>query len=470
MNSVSKRLAAAFLAASLFSAAAQAQQYLSVLGGATPFGTAVGQTGGFNGSFQPILPLYHLGGRGEAGVDLVWKFQPNWQAYKQFAGATPYLSIDPYPSNNISTGSSPTPGTFGLGSAGGVYARTGAGYTYCSSGYYAGMSATSSSVTHLVFVTGSGAEIDLQDQATSGAAYTVPNPCSGYWATADAGRGKVFASQNNSTLQFVSDTNVLETNAMNGTTRGGALVSGYLRFPNGTVYRIDNSTVTWIKDRNGNMVTFTYVSGGQNNTYLDWFLSVLAPTQIVDSDGRTVTINYSDSTCGGCTTITYAGGGAQPRVITVNTAALGTQLTLRSGYSAETIGGLFPNTGQPTSYNYMPTVAASISFPDSSQYSFQYNSCGELAQVTLPTGGVLQFDYGDSSNNINGNGFVGSAADNNPAMIYRRLLTRREYANGGSNLTSQTNFTVSSGSGITTETDQVLDPTNNNKVARIRTV
>jgi len=95
-------------AACLFSGLVSAQQVIGVYNGAvTPFGTAVGQTGGFSGSFQPSMPLYHVGGRGEAGTDLIWNFQPNWQAYKQFGGSTPFVSIDPYPSNNIVTGASP---------------------------------------------------------------------------------------------------------------------------------------------------------------------------------------------------------------------------------------------------------------------------------------------------------------------------------------------------------------------------
>ena len=43
-------------------------------------------------------------------------------------------------------------------------------------------------------------------------------------------------------------------------------------------------------------------------------------------------------------------------------------------------------------------------------------------------------------------------------MIYRRLLERREYANGGSTLTSKTTFSVAYDSSTTTETDTVYDP------------
>lgn len=90
----------------LLSSSSYAQK-MSVFDGATPAGVAPGTPAGsyalsgvehynlFSGGFAPVLPLYHIGGRGEAGVDLVWNFQPNWAAYKQFAGASVSVSIVP---------------------------------------------------------------------------------------------------------------------------------------------------------------------------------------------------------------------------------------------------------------------------------------------------------------------------------------------------------------------------------------
>jgi len=106
--------------AALFFGGVVSAQVVSVATGATTlFGTAAGQSGGFNGSFAASLPLHHIGGRGEAGLDLVWNLQPNWQAWKRAVGAVGtgvLLAIDPYPSSNIATGPSPSsPGTFGLG-------------------------------------------------------------------------------------------------------------------------------------------------------------------------------------------------------------------------------------------------------------------------------------------------------------------------------------------------------------------
>jgi hypothetical protein len=155
-------LSRAILASSFLVGAASAQVVSVVTGAETPFGTAAGQTGGFNGGFQPSLPLYHIGGRGEAGIDLVWKFQPNWQAFKEPVGSiggNVFTPIDPYPSNNI-VGA--VTNAFGLGSAGAVYARTGSSLISCGgAAYYPNI--PSSTVTKIVFVTGTGSEITLQD-------------------------------------------------------------------------------------------------------------------------------------------------------------------------------------------------------------------------------------------------------------------------------------------------------------------
>ena len=355
-------------------------QRISAFDGATPAGIAPGTPAGsyplsgfehynpFNGGFAPVLPLYHVGGRGEAGIDLVWNFQPNWAAYKQLAGSSAFLAIDPYPSNNIAGVNSYA---FGLGSAGAVYARTGASNTSCGT-YYP--TTPASTVTRIIYVTGTGTEVDLIDQQTNGAVYTVPNPCSTQWTTANAGRGTAFQSVDGSKLQFTADTAVLEKNPAGN--QGSAAVSGYLRFSNGITYRIDNSNVSWIKDRNGNMITLSYASAPLVS--VNWYFSVYAPTQITDPNGRVIRINYNDSSCGGCATIAYPGAGGATRVIQVGTTGLGN--ALRSGYALATIDQLFPGTGQPTSYNYTPAVANYAQFPDGSRFSFQYNSYGELAR------------------------------------------------------------------------------------------
>ena len=99
-------------------------------------------------------------------------------------------------------------------------------------------------------------------------------------------------------LRFTSDSAILEQNPI-GVSHGTAKLSGSLVFPSGVTYRIDNSNVSWIRDRNGNKISLSYSSAPEQ--WVNWFLWVYAPTAITDSLNRTITINYSDSSCGGCT-------------------------------------------------------------------------------------------------------------------------------------------------------------------------
>ncbi|HSU62179.1 MAG TPA: hypothetical protein VLI55_22915 [Bryobacteraceae bacterium] len=78
--------------------------------------------------------------------------------------------------------------------------------------------------------------------------------------------------------------------------------------------------------------------------------------------------------------------------------------------------------------------------------------------MTLPTGGAMEYDYGDGRN-AGGSGFEGSASDGNPVMIYRRLRERREYPGGGAGTTYsvRTHYTVSYTSPGTVDSDITYD-------------
>lgn len=350
-----------------------------------------------------------------------------------------------------------------------MYSRTSAGRIGCGSQYpnYIG-----STLTTLVFVMGNGTEINLVDNASNGAIYSVPNACNSQPNNWDAGRGTLFHSVDGTLLQFTSDSTVLDWNpnaiAPGTAGHGTAKISGNLVFPNGVTYRIDNSNVSWIRDRNGNKLSITYSTSTQQ--WVDWYLWVYAPAQIVDSLNRTITINYSDSSCGGCTSVNYPGAAGASRAVKVNLANLSAGL-LRSGYSIQQMNQLF-NQGSPApTYNFDPTLASSIQFPDGSQYSFLYNSYGELARITLPTGGAYEYDYGDGNNAAN-NGFQGSTSDSNPVMIYRRLQERREYPTGGygNSYSSRTHYSVSYPSSSTVDTDVAYDSSGNTLTQTIHTM
>ena len=425
-------------------------QTTSTFDGTTPSGAIPTGTGGFDqyspfsGALNPVLPLYHVGGRGEVGFDLVWHFQQTWLAAKRHGGANPFVPIAPYPDDYGSQS-----GALLLG-AGAVFSRTGSHFQSCPNSSVS----VDSTLARIVFEAPDGSQTELMDRNTNGAVYNIPNPCSQSPGSVDAGRGTDFRSTDGGSLQFLSDTPILDYTSY-GYGEADQKVTGTLRFANGITYRIVNSVVQWMRDRNGNLIQFQYAGGKQ--IHVTWYLYVDVPSQIIDPLGRTITLNYNDGSCGGCTTITYPGYNGASRVIQLVQAHLSSAGMLR-GYSAKTPDQLFGSTNQTTAYNFDPVLPSSIQYPDGRRFTFQYNPYGELARVNLPTGGAMEYDYGDGHNGW-GSGFEGSAGDNNPVMIYRRLQERREYATGGSgpNFTARTHYTVSYPAGSTADTSVSYD-------------
>ena len=434
-------------------------QSLSVFDGATPAGLAPGSPTGsyalsgfehhspFSGVTSVALPLRHIGGRGEAGFDVVWNFNQTWIASKS-AQVASTIAIVPYPVLTEVNGSGYNPN--GLEAAGAVYAKTGMSFTACSGS----SPEPASTVTRLIFRRPDGTEVELIDQNTHGAAYTIANPCGTQPATYDANRGTIFASTDGSEMVFTADARVLETKygllGNVGYGESDVKINGNLQLPNGVTYQVVNSDVVGIRDRNGNVTTIAYNGGPP--IYIGWYMVVDAPTAITDANGNQTTFNYNDSSCGGCISINWQGTGGAPRTIKINQANL--SALQRDGGGAATMQTLFPNAGQGPSV-YDPMLASTITIPDGTFYSFRYNIYGEVTKIGLPTGSSLEYDYGDGNNSGSGSGFEGSTSDSNPVMIYRRLLERREYASG---LSSRTHYTVSYGNGQTVETQATFDP------------
>ena len=93
-------------------------------------------------------------------------------------------------------------------------------------------------------------------------------------------RGRVFTTSDGGNAVFTSDSDIVDSATG---PNNDVFVSGYLVMRDGTRYRLDNSLVTWMRDRNGNKVTFAY----------DVYLRLASVT---DSLNRQTTITYSDGT------------------------------------------------------------------------------------------------------------------------------------------------------------------------------
>jgi RHS repeat-associated protein len=205
--------------------------------------------------------------------------------------------------------------------------------------------------------------------------------------------------------------------------------SGYLLLRDGTRYRIDDGMVMWGRDRNGNKMNFEY-----SGTWL---------TKVTDSLGRVVTIAYGTGSFPYCDTITYQGFGiGNPRVIRVWHDKLYTDAihsALRVPYTLKTVHDLFPLNGASSS-PFNPVVVTSVELPNSKSYGFKYNSYGELARVELPTGGAFEYDH-DGGFTVNSPGLYMPGPISHGYEIYRRVIERRVYADGGT--TPQSKMTIS---------------------------
>jgi YD repeat-containing protein len=58
---------------------------------------------------------------------------------------------------------------------------------------------------------------------------------------------------------------------------------------------------------------------------------------------------------------------------------------------------------------------SAVTLPDGRQYQFYYNSYGELARVDLPTGGVIEYDYG-SGTTSDSTGVLTGSYPGNPTL------------------------------------------------------
>lgn len=194
--------------------------------------------------------------------------------------------------------------------------------------------------------------------------------------------------------------------------------------------------MSWIRDRNGNKLFFGYTDG--------------RVTSITDALNRQVTYTYADFVNTVFDQISFKGFGGQNRTLRVNYARL--QYSLRttnprnepaSRYQIQTYKGLFPelnNASSTTTWN--PYVVSSVTLPNSKQYQLFYNSFAELARVTLPTGGAIEYDYTAGS---------GASFGGDTFLIYRRVIERRVY-HDGSNLEGYTTYSASYSQSVSTVT------------------
>jgi RHS repeat-associated protein len=381
----------------------------------------------YNGNLDFRLPLLQMGGRGSAGHSIVLALNTKGWIVKSTASGESFT----YTPSHSTWGSPYT------GYAGGKLEGRKSGFglkTNISQGCVAAnVKIYNSTFTTLTFTAADGTEYDFRDAQTGGQNIPVViPPCPSFPYYTGALRGKVWVTTDGNAATFTSDVDIYDqVNIPMGVRLFHP--SGYMVMRDGTTYRIDGGQVSWIRDRNGNKVTFN-------------------GSVITDSIGRTATVAHfeNDPTYGICDLITYKGFGGADRSIYVTWTTLSSS-TLRSDQTLKTLGELFPqlngalNSGSGL---YQPYIASSVILPDGRSYQFRYNSYGELARVILPTGGAIDYDMVPGSGVVQGNNGQGDVYE-----IYRRVAERRTYENAAdaATLTNRTVYTAVSGQPVKVE-------------------
>lgn len=412
----------------LFLCIAASAQEMSInpLDGYTPSGLRAGAPAGnfplsgfdtinpYNGGVNFSIPLLQVGGRGSAGYTIRQTWDQTWTGtYSRVDNGMGgvYEFYEP-----TLSGFAATPYTPGV-----LAARpANSGSNFCTTYGEDGAYFPQVTLTRLTFLGPDGAEVELRDQLTQGAPASVPTCPTGV-----LNRGKIFTSSDGEAATFISDddiTDYVPPAFMPDYFYNG--INGYLKWKNGTVYRIDGGSVTWIRDRNGNKVTFGYVNGKYT---------------ITDSLNRQITVerNVTDPTYGVCNRIKYKGFGGADRTIWITFGSMSS--ALRSGYSIQNLNVLFP-LYNASNYAVNPDVITKIVLPNGKFYKFYYNSYMEIARVELPTGGAYEYDYGGG---LVGGPTTGAICNCQPPGIYRRLLEKRVYTNGGTGTTYDNKTTLS---------------------------
>ncbi len=172
--------------------------------------------------------------------------------------------------------------------------------------------------------------------------------------------------------------------------------------------------VTRIRDRNGNTIRLDYTDGQL--------------TRATDSLGRVTTIEYRPSADGQEDEIRYGGFGGAARTILVRRQRM--HECLAEGETTRTLAELFPSITFPGASTFDPVVPCAVDLPNGTSYDFAYNAYGELARVTLPTGGRFEYEWGSGVDESPfGLVSLGSEGDGRTWSwaVLRRVTSRKVY-------------------------------------------
>ena len=398
----------------------------------------------FDGKLNYALPLFSMQSRGATSFTPTLNLKAEWAgeiSVSDYDGeVTKTLHYEGTNSPDYQSYNSPIVG-YGPGSV--LFRRE--AYTYRGD--------PGSGRTRIFFKEPNGGQVELRDFIYQGEAKASSIN------TAGVSRGQHFGSVDGSSTTFVSDSSVRDKSYCPDPRRPycgnyESFPNGYLKFSNGVDYRVDNGKISWARDKNGNIMSFTYydpnsIQGGQIK-------------DAIDSYGRTIHFEYKVAESGTSEVfdkITYSGFGGQPRVVKVGWLPL--SQVLRNGEVMPRYGeDLFPSFGCQRNCSAEVDlrdflVVSSVVRPNQVKDSFKYNKYGEVARVEAASGSAVEYDYSAGDGTEGGDGY-GETYNGSP-FVYRRVSEQRTYQEGNLLNSKQTyEFSVNAYSRVNATTDTTV--------------
>lgn len=394
-----------------------------VTDGVTPLGLSPGSPAGsfplgdfdhinlFNGNLNFRLPMTQSAGRGSVSAPLMLPIEQHWQVIEEL-NVHGEISRRPDPQwwQEIKP-------VYGPGLVMVRYWKDKNSYLSCTNFGHPG--SYGKALAHITFTAPDATEFDLRAPGTGGIP-AVYGQCAQQYGNS---RGQVFVTSDGTAATFTSDSEIRDEVYADSITED--LVSGYLKTRDGTVYRVNGGYISWMRDRNGNLISFTYDSQHRLS-------------KVTDSLNREMNLTYDVNDTqpyGLCDWITYKGFGEATRTIRISHKTLAN--VLRQGFTLKNYGGLFPELDPAyANVEFNPTKVSAVWLPDGQRsYKFFYDSYGELARVELPTSGAMEYDWAGWM--VGGTQSGAGAGDGH--QVYRRVVEKRLYSNA-TTLESKTTF------------------------------
>lgn len=292
-------------------------------------------------------------------------------------------------------------------------------------------------LTKLTLVLPDKGEIQLRDDLTNGAPLPVPPGMGCQYR--DGNRGNRWHATDGSGLIFISND---ANGVVNGVLNGVVITADGMRYsftsinPSPSGEGVGLARCTSMTDRNGNKVEITYPSGSEVR-YTDQLGRV---TTVVRQSNQLIVVTvpgYEGQTHAykiklGPMSQHFRSDEDPGAGVDVITGDLDAELLGRYDHPLPHVE-LFPNSwGAFKQVINGRDVVSELELPDGRSLHFKYNKYGEVAEVVMPTGGKVEYDYAPAGSLPAGNTLswekgTGAPLPSSVFDIDRALVKRRTY-------------------------------------------